>query len=72
MVPPPPGSVLEYQQPRRKKSLYRRIVNHIRFHYEDRLGNAIMWVVGPIAIAILILMLRPSFWILLMRLIFRR
>jgi hypothetical protein len=69
MVAPPPGSILEYQQPRRRKSLPRRIINHVRYHYEDRAGNLIMWIVGPLCIAALLFIWRPSFWIMVMRLL---
>ena len=69
MVPPPAGSVLDYQQPRRTKSLPRRIINHIRYHYEDRLGNMIMWVVGPLCFLFLFVAWRPSFWIMVFRLL---
>jgi hypothetical protein len=72
IVPPPPGGVLDYQQPRRQKSLYRRIVNHIRFHYEDRMGNIIMWIVGPIIIIVIFLLPRISLWVRLFRLMFNR
>ena len=64
-VPPPPpprDPIISYSQPppRPRKSLPRRAWNWIRYHIEDRMGNAIMFCIAVIGMTLLILLTRPS------------
>ena len=60
-VPPPPGATLNYATPAPpRKPWHKRARNWVRYHLEDRVGNAIMWVVGvPIIGLLAFIMVRP-------------
>jgi len=72
-VPPlaaPRDSILPYEPPPRpRKSLPRRAWNWVRYHVEDRVGNAIMFCIGVIGMMLFILLTRPGFLALLIRLL---
>ena len=55
----PAGTLPYATPPRPRKSWPRRAWNHVRYHYEDRLGNAIMFGVTVLAMMFLILLIRP-------------
>ena len=68
IVPPPaqspvPGRIIGYAQPqpRARKSLPRRAWNWVRYHVEDRAGNAIMFTLAVLGMSLLFLVTRPSF-----------
>ena len=51
---PPPGSTLNYAAPvRPRKPWPRRAWNWVRYHLEDRVGNAIMWTVGSVVVGLI-------------------
>jgi hypothetical protein len=60
---PPSGGVINYARhdPRPRKSLPRRAWNWVRYHVEDRAGNAIMFTLVVIGMSLLFLITRPSF-----------
>ena len=60
-VPPPAGATLSYASPARpRKPWPRRALNWMRYHLEDRVGNAIMWIVGvPILGVFVFVIFRP-------------
>jgi hypothetical protein len=72
-VPPPPAPrdpILSYAQPPRpRKSLPRRACNWVRYHIEDRAGNAIMFCITLIGVMLLLLITRPSFLRLMIELL---
>jgi hypothetical protein len=72
-VPPAAATrdpILAYEPPPRpRKSLLRRTWNWVRYHVEDRVGNAIMFGIGVIGIMLIILFTRPGFIVLLIRLL---
>ena len=54
-VPPAAGATLNYATPGRPRKRWpRRLWNWVRYHVEDRVGNAIMWIFAPLVIFVLV------------------